>query len=215
MMQTNTNVGASEVVLSKFSIVDELFSCDYGSGVLTYDEIGKLIVTSGSIVACDPLCIQDIEPFIIPVPNGSFPVFLSEIDFIWGDHIVAEAILNFSDEDVVEWKSALVKKQDPFNLGKEVSEYTADSGTGCFMDTEVAKLLLSKMKDANYADKITDEIRKSFSETMSLANIEINPATGGNLVAFSTGFGDGIYGSQIGYDKSGKIACIVTDFDVI
>lgn len=214
-MRTNTNVGVSEMDLSKFSIVDELFSCKYGNGVLTYQEIGELVITSGSIVACDPLCMQDIEPFIIPVPNGSFPVFLTDIDFIWGDHIVAEAILLFSNEDVAEWKPALVKKQDPFYLGEEISEYTADSGTGCFMDAEVAKLLLSKMKDENYADKITDEIRKSFSETMSLANIEINPETGGNLVAFSTGFGDGIYGSQIGYDKNGKIACIVTDFDII
>ena len=214
-MQTNTNVGVNETVMSKFSIVDELFSCDYGSGVLTYDKIGELIVKSGSIVACDPLCLSNIEPFIIPVPNGSFPVFLSDIDFIWGYHIVAEAVLNFSNEDVVEWKSALVKKQDPFYSGKEISEYTVDSGIGCFMDAEVAKLLLSKMKDENYADKITDEIEKSFSETMSLANIEINSETGGNLIAFSTGFGDGIYSSQIGYDKNGKIACIVTDFDIL
>lgn len=142
-------------------------------------------------------------------------MFLKDVDFIWGDHIVAEAILHFSNEDVVEWKPAVIKKQDPYYVGKEVSEYTVDSGIGCFMDAEVAKLLLSEMKDENYSDKITDELRKSFSETMSLVNIEINHKTGGNLVAFSTGFGDGIYSSQIGYDKSGKIVCITTDFDII
>ncbi len=83
------------------------------------------------------------------------------------------------------------------------------------MDAEVAELLLSKIKDESYCDYVITELERNSIHDCNQANIELNPETGGNVIAFSTGFGDGFYDSQVGYDKSGKIVCIVTDFDVI
>lgn len=37
----------------------------------------------------------------------------------------------------------------------------------------------------------------------------------GNLIAFSSGWGDGRYGSFFGYDAAGRISCLVTDFQVL
>lgn len=115
-----------------------------------YLEVGKLVVTSGSIVACDPLCFSDIEPFIVSVPKGSFPVVIGMTHFENGNHIVTDATVHFSYEKVVEWQPALIKSQNPYYSGEEISDYAVDSGTGCFMDAEVAELLLSKIKDESY-----------------------------------------------------------------
>ena len=45
--------------------------------------------------------------------------------------------------------------------------------------------------------------------------VALNDATGGNLVLFSSGWGDGCYASYFGYAADGSLACLITDFDVL
>ncbi len=45
-------------------------------------------------------------------------------------------------------------------------------------------------------------------------NFCVDEATGANIIAFSSGWGDGCYASYWGYDADGKIACLITDFGV-
>jgi hypothetical protein len=45
--------------------------------------------------------------------------------------------------------------------------------------------------------------------------MSLDDATGTNMIAFSSGWGDGCYASYRGYDADDKIACLVTDFDVL
>jgi hypothetical protein len=37
----------------------------------------------------------------------------------------------------------------------------------------------------------------------------------GNLIAFSSGYGDGRYGSYAGFNCEGDIVAVVTDFNVL
>lgn len=211
-MQSLEKLKEIETKLSMVSIKDESNVEDYEKDIETYHKIGELVITSGSIVACDPLCPSDIEPFIVQVPKGSFPVHITVVHSEKGEARIAEATINFSFRKVNEWRPALVKKQDLYYSGKEISDYAVDSGIGCFMDAEVAKILLSKMEDESYRHYVIAKLLKTPIHNCNQANIELNPETSGNVIAFSTGFGDGFYDSQAGYDKSGKIVCIVTDF---
>jgi Protein of unknown function (DUF4241) len=43
-------------------------------------------------------------------------------------------------------------------------------------------------------------------------NVSIN--NGANIVAFTSGFGDGAYACYFGYDKDNEVVCLLTDFDV-
>ncbi|NET37521.1 MAG: DUF4241 domain-containing protein [Cyanothece sp. SIO1E1] len=44
------------------------------------------------------------------------------------------------------------------------------------------------------------------------ANVVVNEANGANVIAFSSGWGDGGYASYWGYDAKGNLASLVTDF---
>jgi hypothetical protein len=47
------------------------------------------------------------------------------------------------------------------------------------------------------------------------AELVVDPDTGANLVAFSSGYGDGAYPSFWGIDESGELCCLVTDFGIL
>jgi hypothetical protein len=65
--------------------------------------------------------------------------------------------------------------------------------------------------------------RKDLLELVNRAGYDKRPAaslcidarSGGNLVAFRSGAGDGSYGVYVGYDASGAVAAFVTDFGLI
>ena len=44
---------------------------------------------------------------------------------------------------------------------------------------------------------------------------ELDPESGLNLIAFSSGWGDGCYPSYWGLDAQGQATCLLTDFRVI
>lgn len=91
--------------------------------------------------------------------------------------------------------------------------YGVDSGTGCFIDLSAAKVLELKMREnPDYYEEIIAAMDRTYVSTWSWANI---PLGKGNLVAFSSGFGDGGYASYWGLDAAGEISVVVTDFSVV
>ena len=44
------------------------------------------------------------------------------------------------------------------------------------------------------------------------ATIQVSNSTPANIIAFSSGYGDGAYASYWGYDAAGTLVCLVTDF---
>ena len=69
--------------------------------------IGKLKITSGYIVACDPGHIDEYGiPFTQAFPKGEFPVQLA-IAKVENEETIAFARISFSEEPVAKWEFAL------------------------------------------------------------------------------------------------------------
>ncbi len=179
-------------------------------------ELPQLVLKTGKIVACDPLVVPESEPFSLQVPSGVYPTNLA-IAHIDDDQRVAYAKIEFSNSPIVKWKMATLPQQNLSSLKHgEIFGYGVDSGTGCFADQEAMKELLNKMKSVeDYYEEMIAQSDKTYVHTWSWASIEFQPNTECNLICFSSGWGDGLYASWIGYTSDGEIGALVTDFDVI
>jgi hypothetical protein len=90
--------------------------------------------------------------------------------------------------------------------------YPVDAGIGCFMDREAAQALDKFLSGDDLAyETVLNEMQKNTVDTWDWCDMPFGP---GNLVAFSSGWGDGLYASYAGRDAAGEIAVIVTDFSV-
>jgi hypothetical protein len=188
---------------------------EIGRVVLRVRPAGDLNVTSGRVVACDPLVSPDVEPFDRRVPDGAFPVLLSVAHFEDDDRRVAAAMLRFAGRAVASWELAVRPGEEPSALSEgEVFGYPVDSGTGCFMDAETARLVLSNVDEEDFADALVGEMEKTYEDTWSWANVALDAEAGHNIVAFSAGVGDGLYASYFGLDEAGEVVCLVTDFSL-
>lgn len=192
-----------------------------GPVTLKMHKIGDLIVPTGFIVACDPFVFFDSVPFTTPIPAGTYPIILSVADFPGSDQRVAFAKLHVSDQETVRWEMALLPDQDRGSLGEdEIFGYPVDAGTGCFMDAETADVILEKLEnevwteDYSHSDFMISEMGKTYVNTWGWANFTLDE-TEGNLIFFTSGWGDGAYASYFGFDAEGKVTSLVTDFALI
>lgn len=184
-------------------------------------EIGELILTSGKIVACDPVWLEPSEPFTVQIPPGRYPVILSVATAYENlDRRVAGAMLKFSDKPPVNWELALVEGQDLKDLGpEEFFGYSVEGGAGSFMNLDVTPILAEQIEE--WVDKTDPKNYLAVEAVINdildhhWARVELNSKTGANIIAFSSGFGDGAYPSYFGYAEDGVLCCLVTDFFVL
>jgi hypothetical protein len=173
--------------------------------------IGKLKVSSGRIVACDPMHMDEYGiPFTRQFPTGEFPVQLS-IAKLQGQEVIAFARIKFSDEAVAKWEYALLEGQTPTPVdGKKKYGYSVDAGIGMFIDAEASKALDFKtVSDLDGA--VYKEMDKHYHDAWKYAIYDFGKY---NLAAFSSGEGDGRYSTYIGFDANGKPCRLVTDFGI-
>jgi len=182
--------------------------------------VGKLHLPSGKIVACDPLVFPDQKPYKGKVAPGTYPVLLSIARFRTKrndrDERIACAMLRFTIRPAVKWKMALCPRQSLKALKADHHYgYAVDSGTGCFMDAQAGKALRREMdRSGNYVDNIVEAMKFNYQRTRDWTLFLIGSSEQ-TLAAFTTGWGDGRYGSYWGLDATGKEACLVTDFGVL
>ena len=192
-------------------------------------QIGELILTSGRIVACDPLIVPETRyPLKKTVAPGHYPVIVSVADFQpIGNSRFACAMLQFSDVPAVRWEAALVNEPGVSQTDDQTC-YGVDSGTGCFVDCDAAEILKNlgslevvdpeKDEFVMFCNRVIAEMEKnSFGDYPLLAgwaNMRVSDYTGANIIAFSSGWGDGSYPSFWGYDASENLTSLVTDFGV-
>lgn len=197
---------------SELFVAGRKIKSGYGDAALNCHDAGDLVLPTGKIVACDPAVSPDAPPFAVCVAPGKYPVILSVAHY-GGDQRVAYAMLKFGDERPARWGAALPANRELTSpKADEVYYYGVDSATGCYMDVEAARVLSESAEGDIYFDQIAEGMDKTYVETWSWANICLNPATGANIVCFSTGLGDGAYASYFGYGGKGDILCLVTDF---
>jgi hypothetical protein len=180
-------------------------------------EIGDLLVPSGRIVACDPLVDPEAIAFTKQVQPGRYPVVLSIVRRGSRDERIALAMVRFSNQKPVRWELAITPENDLTLLkDDEFYGYGVDAGTGCFMSEEAANLLSEKMdEDVDYYELIEEQREKNYVHTRDWADFVLDADSGLNIIAFSSGLGDGLYGSYWGYDEANEVVCLVTDFNLI
>jgi Protein of unknown function (DUF4241) len=187
-----------------------------GAARLTLHDLGELVLPTGQVVACDPFVVsKNEEPFTVRVRPGRYPVSVNVARFDSDDQRVAYSILRLSDAAPVRWEMALLPGQSADGLkDDEFHGYGVDSGTGCFMDVEAARILAVGSNWENEHHEALEEMNKTYVHTWAWVNTVLDPARSANVVAFSSGYGDGTYPSYWGYDANGQVACLVTDFGV-
>lgn len=178
--------------------------------------LGMLHLATGKIVANDPLCLFEFEPFEKQVPPGDYPVMLYVLH-IGTDQRVAFAEVRFSEHVPVRFEPALVAGEDISKLGEDsFYGYGVDSGTGGFMDAQTCRQIEQQngKEDDILLSMLDGALDETYVHTYSVANVCL-PGTKDNVVAFSSGYGDGAYPSFWGLDKEGTICCLITDFCIV
>lgn len=170
--------------------------------------VGKIKISSGRIIACDPMIMEEYGiAFTQLFPTGEFPVQFA-IAALKGAETIAYIRINFSNEPVVKWEYALLPDQKPIGINdNEFYGFVVDSGIGIFVDEAAAKELDKEKLTQGNAD-LYQQMNKHYHDGWKYAMYNFGK---NNLVAFTAGFGDGRYGTYIGYDASGKPCRLLTD----
>jgi hypothetical protein len=121
-------------------------------------------------------------------------------------------MVRFTDQSPAVWEPAALPGQDPATLpvGKFFG-YGVDSRRGCFVDAAALDTLTEAQADELDLERLHPEFERR-GKNSEWACVVVDPASGANLVAFCSGYGDGSYPSYWGLDSSGQPVCLVTDF---
>lgn len=201
--------------------IEKLFSKEFVENPLLESfEVGKIYLSSGKLVACDPLITNDMLPFSTEFPKGNFSVLLHKER---ESNCVAYAEIIFSTEAITDWKMAVTSGQNIKDLAEEeVFGYPVESGMGCFMDVDTQNSLnelekrLYHSKGADFMGIYEEFFHEYFFDENGAidqyAFLKPSEDHPGTIFAFETGYGEGFYASYIAYDKAGKPVKIITEF---
>lgn len=202
--------------------IKKLFSKNFVENPLleTY-EAGSIHISSGKIVASDPLISPDHSAFTQVFPKGDFPVFIhKERD----SNCIAYAEIVFDKTKTAEnWTLALCDNQNPKDLKEgEVFGYLVESGMGSFMDKD-AQTALNKLEQELFHKKGADFLgiyeeffhAYFFDEKGAIdqyAFLKPYDKKEENIIAFETGYGEGFYASYIGYSEDNQPVKLISEF---
>lgn len=201
--------------------IKKIFNKDFvESPLIETFEAGNLVITSGKLVASDPLITSDMPPFTIVFPVGEFPVLVhKEIE----SNCIAYAEIVFSNSEIITWQLATSEGQHLTDLAEgEIYGFPVESGMGCLMDFETQHNLnlleqhLFKRKGEDFAGIYDEFFHEHFFQQEGAVNqyafLKPHHEKPGNLFAFETGYGEGFYASYIGLDKNNIPVKIVSEF---
>jgi hypothetical protein len=198
---------------------EQKLNTKYGEIIFTSYQIGELVLLSGKLVAGDPLTLLGCQPFTVNITPGRYPVTLSIAQFQKNnDRRVAYAMVSIYETNVVKWQMATLPNEKLSSLKKgEIFGYGVDSGTGSFMDEVVVEILDDSIyidQEKSLLEQLEEALEKNSSPTWTWANFLVDESTQANVIAFSSGWGDGIYATYFGYDVNNRLVKIITDFDL-
>src|SRR5262245_37434918 len=163
--------------------------------VIECRQIGKLLLPSGSIVACDPFLVYDADPFEETVTPGLYPVRLSIAHF-GSDRRIAAATIAFSPRRKPrEWWMAMTANPRSSRLTRRgnivfierVSDTIVDYACASFMDAQAARWLTRKLaKDDNYMYRLAEQMRPNYAPTREWAMPVLDAKKRLNLAMFSS-----------------------------
>ncbi len=205
-----------------------------GTLALPEEPIEPLTLPSGTIVACDPfVSLEGARSFSRTVEPGRYEARLS---FSGPD--VALACIRFGQAAVARWEVATWAEPVP---DEGVPSYAVDSGTGCFVDAEVAAHHVARERERYEKAAATLRERGVDPQDVLAWHVALEEELGEddllremgpelqrqrwasvvmdegdrNLLAFRSGVGDGVYASYWGLDERGRAAVLITDFGLL
>ncbi len=169
--------------------------------------MGDLLLPTGQLMACDPFMVSLCAPFKNQLPCGKFPFFLNVANNSC-DHRNTVATLKFSESSVAAWTEMELDGPPRFwPDGIPDNRIAIDNALGCFFDYSIASFVAAKFEEFQGSLVPFDAKLGSNEPGCFIANFE-----NANVIAFSSGYGDGMYGTYAAYDQEGKICAVVTDF---
>ncbi|GGO03695.1 DUF4241 domain-containing protein [Saccharibacillus kuerlensis] len=189
------------------------------NGALRPQPLEPLKVTSGRIVACDPLT-SPMEAFEYEIPPGTYPVYAWHSE---QEGAIAGAELRLSDKKPVRWEIAVRPGQDKSTLKEnEVFGYPVDAGIGSFADEEAIRGL--EALDQRLQEELGDEYVSLYDDLIAdvleehddvWGNLPTDEESGLNVIMFTSGSGDGFYASYWGIDENDEVVSLLTDFRIV
>ncbi|GAA1700568.1 hypothetical protein GCM10009733_112190 [Nonomuraea maheshkhaliensis] len=172
---------------------------------------GNLVARDNSIGGLDPE--DDTQAFAVKVMSGSYPVVLAIVNWEKSPHArqrVAAAKVMISQVEATSWEMALRPGQRIADLAPDsVYGFPVDSGQGCYLDASLLSFLQASQRDEVQLDAARDEVMENCHAEL------IDPKTGGNIILFDCGMGDGLYPTWIGRSAAGEIVCFATDLELL
>ncbi|WP_285558382.1 DUF4241 domain-containing protein [Actinoplanes regularis] len=172
---------------------------------------GTLRMPTGRLIAADPNWFWNAEnlnvvPYTVTVPAGSYPVTLAVVS--WPDiSLVAAARLTVQHLPIQSWEMALRPGQDLTALAPgEAYNVGVDAGMMALLDGAA----LTRMTPLVDSDPALFEL-KARDEPIEVPGT----GSGGNLIAFGTGWGDGGYPVWIGRTATGSVGCFMVDMAML
>lgn len=214
----------------RFGSIDRAFVSGERFEELTVERrrVGRLVVTSNRLVVCDPFSLAfGFSALERKVPRGQFPVELSVAHVRKGkrkgQQVVAAMRVRFGKGEATGFRLADVPDTKPTRLlGARFSGYTVESGVGCVVDADQAQAVADACAEAFAQGELDPEPNRDLRDELARppadqrgwgsANLD---GVHGSLIAFNTGWGDGVYPSYWGYDDERRLICLVTDFLVL
>lgn len=181
---------------------------DAATYAFTVAHLGNLSSKTGKLLAGDPIAIAVRQAFAQRFPVGDFPVELA-LAKTTDDERVGFARVCFSSHRVAKWELARLPGQKPLALtDSSVYCYGVDAGMGVFVDSAANQQLATRGQAA------WDTVFMRNTDLPGYSGY-IHRFGGHNLATFTTGLGDGCYATYIGYDTSGKVCRLLTDFGLV
>jgi hypothetical protein len=192
-----------------------------GGGTVHHHAVGNVVLPSGRLVAYDPTHwdLEPQQPFAQPVAPGAHPVELRVVQPADGDARTLCAVIQFGAGEPERWEQALLAGEHSAQLrAGEAFAYPVDSGTGCFCDPRAASELLKMVDEWTDDDRAALALHQAMAETYvdtwEWANMTLEG--GVNVVAFSTGVGDGAYPVWLGYRAGSSLPVVaLNDFGLL
>ncbi|MEJ2579170.1 MAG: DUF4241 domain-containing protein [Kineosporiaceae bacterium] len=179
---------------------------------------GGLVLPTGRVVASDAL-LAFTRPFTVTVDPGTYStiawvVVLSENGEYRGRRVAALQLV-VRDAPVARWEPALLDGESPEKLKSgQFFGYPVDTGMGCLGDLTALRGLATW--DEDRLDRVLNSCGESdWAPVPCLVSTVTDEATGANIVAVASGWGDGTYPTLVGYTDNDQVACFVTDFMVV
>lgn len=193
----------------------KMVDTEFGRMQIEKIEAGKLKLSTGRIIATDPILMYDDESYSEHVKPGIYNVYIyvGKTENRKKQTVAAE--LRFNENEPVKWEMALLKGESAKGFAHdEFMGYEVENGLGCFMDESVMEIL--DVMSEEELDKYEKEVRNAVrTNECSCADIVIDKKNNSNIIIFASGWNEGTFPTYCGFDKNNKLARLVTDFMVI